>query len=106
MPSISYCNVFWNDQVFPNAGTGPLNYSGALDDLTGVDGNISAEAYYCDFFGSAGYSYNVCISEPVSPHYQGGEGGVTIGALDASCSGCQSPVESMSWGAIKALYRR
>ena len=105
-PSITYCNVYWNDQVFPNPGTGPQNYSGTLDDLTGIDGNISVEAYYCDFVGTAGYDYHVCASDPVSPHHEAGEGGVTIGALDAVCTGCQSPVESASWGAIKALYRR
>ncbi len=105
-PSVSYCNVYWNDQVFPNQGTGPLNYSGTLDDLTGIDGNISVEAYYCDFVGTAGYDYHVCLTDPPSGHIGQGEGGVTIGALDAVCTGCQSPVEMTSWGAIKALYRR
>jgi hypothetical protein len=104
-PSVTYCNVYWNDQMFPDSQTGPLNYGGALDDLTGVGGNISMEPYYCDFTGSAGYDYHVCATVPVSPHYQAGEGGVTIGALGAVCSGCQSPVEASSWGAIKALYR-
>lgn len=106
-PSVTYCNVYWNDQMFPDPGTGPQNYGGTLDDLTGVDGNISAEPYYCDFFGGAGYDYHVCNSDPVSPQYQAGEGGVTIGAFDDFfCQGCQSPVELSSWGAIKALYRR
>ena len=104
-PSVSYSNVYWNDQMFPGP-SGALNYGGTLDDLTGSNGNISAEPYYCDYFGSAGYDYHVCLTEPISPHYLAGEGGVTIGALDAACSGCQSPVESSSWGAIKALYRR
>ncbi len=105
-PSVTYCNVYWNDQVFPDVELGPLNYSGTLDDLTGIDGNISAEAYYCDFVGTAGYDYQVCLTNPPSPHQGAGEGGVTIGALDAVCTGCQSPVELRSWGAIKALYRR
>ena len=111
-PSITYCNVYWNDRVFPNEGTGPLNYSGTLDEdeLTDPESgyhNISVEAYYCDFFGSAGYDYHVCLTDPPSGHIGTGEGGVTIGALEATCSGCQSsPVEPMSWGAIKALYRR
>ncbi len=104
-PAVTYCNVYWNDQMFPDPGVGPENYGGSLDDLTGTNGNISDEPYYCDFFGTAGYDYHVCVSDPVSPHYQAGEGGVTIGALDAVCSGCQSPVEATSWGAIKALYR-
>lgn len=107
LPSVTYSNVYRNDLVFPNPETGPENYGGALDDLTGVNGNISLEPYYCDYYGTAGYDYHVCVTDPVSPHYQAGEGGVTIGALDAVCSGCQSsPVELTSWGAIKALYRR
>jgi len=104
-PTVSYCNVYYNDEMFPDPGIGSLNYGGALDDLTGIDGNISEEPYYCDFIGSAGYDYHVCVSDPVSPHYQGGEGGVTIGALDALCTGCVSPVEEVTWGAIKSLYR-
>ena len=104
-PSVAYCNVYWNDQMFPGPG-GALNYAGTLSDLTGIDGNISAEPYYCDFFGTAGYDYHVCMSDPSSPHLDAGEGGVTIGALAAACSGCQSPVEATTWGAIKALYRR
>jgi hypothetical protein len=102
-PVVRYCNVYWNDQMFPDPGTGPVNYGGTLDDLTGVDGNISAEPYYCDFFGSAGYDYHVC---PTSPNDGAGEGGVTIGAFDAVVCDCVSPVEATTWGAIKALYRR
>jgi len=102
---VVYCNVYWNDQMFPGP-EGPEEYGGAMDDLTGIDGNISEEAYYCDYFGTAGYDYHVCLSDPPSPHYQAGQGGVTIGALDAACAGCQSPVEATTWGAIKALYRR
>ncbi|MFH1690526.1 MAG: right-handed parallel beta-helix repeat-containing protein [Candidatus Eisenbacteria bacterium] len=105
-PSVRYCNVYWNDRMFPDEQTGPLNYGGSLGDLTGVDGNISMEPYYCDFYGSAGYDYHVCLDTEPSPHILAGEGGVTIGALPAACSGCQSsPVEASSWGAIKALYR-
>lgn len=103
-PSVSYCNVYWNDTMFPDPGVGPRNYYG-MDDMTGTNGNISAEPYYCDLTGDAGYNYAVCISDPVSPHFQAGEGGVTIGALEAACTGCQSPVEPTSWGAIKAIYR-
>ena len=103
--SVSYCNVYWNDQMFPDPDLGARNYGGGLDDLTGIDGNISAEPYYCDFSGGAGYDYHVCISDPVSPNYMAGEGGITIGAYGAACTGCESPVEATSWGAIKALYR-
>jgi len=107
-PSITYCNVYWNDQVFPHPELGPRNYSGTLDEeeLMGEPyNNIRVEAYYCDFVGSAGYDYHVCLTDPPSGHLGAGEGGVTIGALDAVCTGCQSPVEVTSWGAIKALFR-
>ena len=101
-PDISYCNVYWNDRMFPDGGIGPLEYGGSLDDLTGIDGNISAEPFYCDFIGTSGYSYSVCDD---SPHAEGGEGGVTIGARPIAGCECVSPVEHTSWGAIKALYR-
>jgi hypothetical protein len=105
-PTISYCNVFWNDQMFPDSGVGPQEYGGSLDDLTGLYGNISSEPFYCDFFGSAGYDYHVCLDDTESPHIGAGEGGEMIGALDAVCTGCQSsPVETTTWGAIKAMYR-
>ena len=111
-PDISYCNVYCNDQMFPDSGVGPQNYGGSLDDLEGLYGNISSEPWYCDFFGTAGYDYHVCVSDSTSPHIDpGGEAGETIGALDAVCTGCEStgcessPVEGTSWGAIKAMYR-
>ena len=104
-PIITYCNVYWNDRILPGP-EGPQNYGGSLDDLNGVDGNISSEPWYCDFFGTAGYDYHVCVADSMSPHIGAGEGGVTIGALDGTCTGCQSsPVEMTTWGAIKAMYR-
>ena len=109
-PTISYCNVYCNDRMFPDPG-GPQNYGGSLDDLEGLYGNISYEPWYCDFFGTAGYDYHVCVSDSMSPHIGAGEGGVTIGALDGVCTGCESTgcepslVEPTTWGAIKAMYR-
>jgi hypothetical protein len=105
-PSVRYCNVFYNDEIDPDGVTGPLNYGGTLDDLTGIDGNISLEPFYCDYSGASGYDYHVCLTNPPSPHDGAGEGGVTIGALAAQCSGCVSPVQHSSWGAIKAIYAR
>jgi hypothetical protein len=104
-PTVRYCNVYWNDRMFPDSGVGPLEYGGDISDQTGINGNISAEPYYCDFAGSSGYDYHVCFSDPPSPNYQAGEGGVTIGAFQATCTGCLSPVEEVTWGAIKSLYR-
>ena len=105
VPSVTYSNLFLNDQIFPDQIEGPQNYGGTLDDLTEVDGNISKEPYYCDYFGSSGYDYHVCVSDPPSPHIGAGEGGVMIGAYNATCSGCgETPVQHSSWGAIKAMY--
>jgi hypothetical protein len=101
VPTVEYCNLYENDEVAP--GGDPQNYGGTLDDLTGVDGNISAEPYYCDFSGAAGYEYSVCFDSEV---LGSGTGGSNIGAFGAGCSECvQSPVEETTWGGIKALYR-
>jgi hypothetical protein len=96
--TIEYCNLYWNDYNSDPAE----NYGGDLSDLTGTGGNISEEPFYCDYTGSAGYDYHVCF---LSPNIGGGAGGVNIGAWGGGCSDCVSPVEVISWGAIKALYR-
>ncbi len=101
--SVEYSNVYWNDYI-----SGEFEqYGGGLTDLTGTDGNISAEPFYCDFIGDVGYDYQVCFT---SPNVGGGEGGTDIGAATSglgvgACSDCVSPVKETSWGAIKALYR-
>ena len=100
-PAVEYCNVYWNDQIDPNPETGPLNYGG-MDDQTGTNGNISEEPFYCDFTGTAGYDYHVCIDSPnVGADSTGGD----IGGLGGACTECASVVEATTWGAIKALYR-
>lgn len=100
-PTVEYCNVYWNDQVDPDPQTGPLNYGG-MDDQTGMDGNISEEPFYCDFTGSAGYDFHVCVDSPnVGADSTGGD----IGGLGGACTECASVVELRTWGAIKALYR-
>jgi len=98
-PTVSFSNVYLNDRT---ATDDPENYSGSLDDLTGVSGNVSAEPFYCDFVGDVGYDYHVCLA---SPNVGAGEGGTDIGAFGGSCSECTSPVRKSTWGAIKALYR-
>ncbi|MBD3368598.1 MAG: hypothetical protein GF405_10590 [Candidatus Eisenbacteria bacterium] len=100
-PTVEYCNVYANDEVSPEGE--PQNYEGTLDDLTGIDGNISEEPFYCDFSGSVGYDYSVCFD---SENLGSGVGGTNIGAFGGGCSDCvESLVEASSWGAIKALYR-
>lgn len=96
-PLVSYCNLYWNDAD----GTPPANYSG-MSDMTGVDGNVSTEPYYCDFTGSAGYDYHVCYASDVITL---GEGGSPIGAYGGGCTNCVAPVRAASWGSIKAMFR-
>jgi len=97
-PSVAYCNVYLNGQTMVT----PANYGGELDDLTGSSGNISAEPFYCDYTGAAGYDYHVCLA---SPNVGAGQGGTDIGGLGGACTQCVSPVTRTTWGAIKALYR-
>jgi len=96
-PAISYCNFYWNDAE----SSDPQNYSG-IDDLTGIDGNVSVEPFYCDYFGGAGYDYHVCFTCDIITM---GEGGTPIGAWGGGCSDCVAPVQKATWGSIKALFR-
>jgi hypothetical protein len=102
-PSVSYCNVFMNPWAPDQTPVPPIeNYAG-MDDLTGIDGNVSVEPYYCGFSGTGGgYDYQVCLTSDILTL---GEGGTYIGAWDGACSDCVAPVEFTSWGAIKALYK-
>ena len=95
--TVRYSNLFRNDMLSDE----PENYAG-MGDLTGTDGNVSLEPYYCDFTGQFGYDYHVCLASDIASL---GEGGTFIGALGGACSECVSPVTSATWGAIKALYR-
>ena len=96
-PVVEMCNVWWNDR----GSDVPANYGGDLTDLTGVDGNISEEPFYCDFTGIFGYDYHVCVASPNIPPQSAEQ----IGAFGMGCTSCESPVAEVSWGAIKALYR-
>ena len=76
--------------------------AGPSDDLTGVDGNVSMEPFYCDYTGDAGYDYQVCFASDLIGL---GAGGSNIGAWGGGCTDCVSPIRRASWGAIKALFR-
>ncbi len=86
-----WCNIYGN--------TGG-DWAHVYEDQLGVDENISADPLFCDI---AGRDYSLCSNSPCLP--ANGIVSHLIGALDAGCGDCQSPVQSMSWGAIKALYR-
>jgi hypothetical protein len=99
-PEVENSNLYHNDHHSDD----PQNYGGTLPDLTGIDGNISDEPFYCDLFGDIGYVYSVCALSPNLPEHSGVG---LIGAFGEGCteSECVSPVSEVSWGAIKALYR-
>jgi hypothetical protein len=98
VPSVAYSNVYLNGRLL----TTPQNYGGGLSDQTGVNGNFSAEPFYCDYTGAAGYDYHVCFQ---SPNVGSGQGGTDVGAYGGACTACASPVTRTTWGAIKAMYR-
>jgi hypothetical protein len=98
VPPVENCNLFLNDHESDE----PQQYGGNITDQTGINGNISEEPFYCDFFGDLGYIYYVCAASPnIPPQSAVGQ----IGAFGAGCEDCESPVDDVSWGAIKALYR-
>jgi hypothetical protein len=75
------------------------NVGGDYDDCQGwlgVNGNICADPLFCD-----GPPQNYYLRED-SPCVPGGECGL-MGALPVGCG--PTPVETGTWGAIKALYR-
>jgi len=53
--------------------------------------------------GLAESNYTLCANSPCLP--DGNDWGVQIGAYGEGCPPCNSPVESVTWGVIKALYR-
>lgn len=64
-------------------------------------GYLEADPYVC---GSGNeFKYAPCNDSLCLPGYN--PWGAFIGALQLNCGPCSSSVETMSWGAIKALYR-
>jgi len=87
------CNDVWN-----NTGG---NYGGLLSDMTGYDGNISADPMFCGIGGSGNY-----YLQGDSPCACGNTSQVCytcqIGCLPVNCS---VAVEENSWSDIKSLYK-
>ena len=57
---------------------------------------------FCDLYGA---DLSLCGNSRCLPDAPMNQYDVLLGALGAGCGDCTSPVEPMSWGAIKALYR-
>jgi len=62
--------------------------------------NLFIDPLLCDIDA---YDFGVCLNSPCLP--AGNPWRARVGAHGAACGDCNSPVEPMSWGAIKALYR-
>ncbi len=88
-PTVSCCDVYGNVDG---------DYDSVVGDQTGSDGNISLDPQLC---GLEQEDYTVSDESPCLPgHHECGE--TLIGAFEV---GCESPVETMSWGRLKAMWR-
>ncbi len=73
----------------------------AGDSLPGnAHDNLFTDPYLCNIYND---DLEVCGNSPCLPG--GNPWGLSIGALSQGCGECITPVQKMSWGAIKALYR-
>jgi len=86
------CNDVWSNSHFANG-----NYVGYITDQTGYNGNISGDPFFCN--ASVG-DYSLAANSPALLASCGAMGAITT----PGCSN-QTPVEQVTWGAIKALYR-
>ncbi len=78
--------------VFGNAGG---------DSLEGIHhDNLFEDPLLCNVYDD---DHTLCANSPCLPEHNAW--GVLIGCSPAGCAECESPVESLSWGRLKALYR-
>jgi len=73
------------------------SWVGCISGQEGSGGNMTADPMFCD---RPGGDLTIDAASPCAPANSGGCG--LIGALDV---GCDSPVRSKTWGAIKSMYR-
>ncbi len=88
-PTFSNCNVWGFNS--------PPLYSGTIPNQTGSDYNINADPLYCESIYCHAWVDAASLHLP-----ENNDSGVLIGRYG---EGCDSPVEAISWGAIKAMYR-
>jgi hypothetical protein len=62
--------------------------------------NLFEDPLVCSFWDG---DLSLCVNSPCLP--ANNPWGVAIGSEDLGCGSCTSPVEQVSWGQIKALYR-
>lgn len=88
-----------------------LDYSPVITDLSLAYGNEGGDALFgarvllddplfCDVYDD---DYNLCENSPARA--DNNQWGFLMGSHRQYCDPCTSPVEELSWGAIKAMYR-
>jgi predicted outer membrane repeat protein len=88
-----------------------LDYSPVITDLSLAYGNEGGDALFgarvllddplfCDVYGD---DYNLCQNSPARA--DNNQWGFLMGSYRQYCDPCTSPVEEVSWGTIKAMFR-
>jgi predicted outer membrane repeat protein len=90
-PLLVCCNLYGNANG---------DWVGCIADQYAVDGNFSEDPLFCDMLSD---DLTLCANSPCLP--DGNDCAVLIGAHGQGCLDCLSPVEMISWGAIKAMFR-
>jgi hypothetical protein len=87
--TLSCCDVWGNAEG---------DYGANMTDQTGVDGNISGDPLFCNVPYS---DYTIDAASPCAPAHN------TCGVyMGSDVVNCDSPVKAISWGAVKALFKR
>jgi len=89
-PVLMCCDVYGNQEG---------DWVQCIADQLGVDHNFSLDPKFC--YGAAEIVYMIDASSPCAAANNAACG--LIGAWDVGCD--ENPVETMSWGRLKALYR-
>jgi hypothetical protein len=88
--ALSCCDVFGNEGG---------DWVGSISDQYGINGNISADPLFCN--PGIG-DFTLHANSPCAPDSNPDCG--LIGAWPVGCA--DTPVETTTWGAIKAIYRQ
>ncbi len=74
------------------------------DDLPGnAHDNEFVDPLVCDLYGVDGGNMSLCSNSPCLQ--SNNTWGLQVGSRAQGCAACDNPVEGLSWGSIKALFR-
>jgi hypothetical protein len=86
-PVVTRCVVFGNEMG---------------DGLCGTHSdNLCLDPLFCDLYAD---DLRLCANSPCLPGHEQNPWGALVGAHGEGCGSCDSPVERVSWGAIKAVF--